>query len=332
MKWAVRDVDELRRRLNLPPNSRLNSRSKGESKTNESMISEAINKFPVFVPLPFLARIQPGNLDDPLLRQVLPLAEEEAESPVTYSFDPLAEGSSKLSAGLLQKYEGRVLLVTTGACAVNCRYCFRRHFPYQESPKSISQWKDAIQQIADDESIEEVILSGGDPLTLVDETLSQLVGQLDSTGHLKRLRIHTRLPIMIPQRINQELLETLAGSRMQSIVVIHSNHEREFDQHVEQALKKLLSAGVTLLNQSVLLRGINDDAETLIGLSKRLLECQVMPYYLHKNDPVIGTSHFEVSVERGRELIQAMRSKLPGYAVPRLVQEIAGEPNKTILA
>ena len=281
MKWAIRDVDDLRQRLDLPPNQPQNE----EIGSNVAMIASAIKKFPVFVPLPFLSRIELGNINDPLLRQVLPLAQEEAGSPTTYSIDPLAEEGSKLSAGLLQKYDGRVLLVTTGACAVNCRYCFRRHFPYEESPKSVSQWQDAIQQIADDNSIEEVILSGGDPLTLVDETLAQLVQQLDSIQHLKRLRIHTRLPIVIPQRVNADLLETLTGSRLLSILVIHSNHEREIDHHVELALDRLSSANVMLLNQSVLLRGVNDDAEILIALSERLLECRVIPYYLHKKRP-----------------------------------------------
>ena len=196
----------------------------------------------------------------------------------------------------------------------------------------MAQWQSAIQQIAADETIEEVILSGGDPLTIVDPKLAELVAALDSIPHLKRLRIHTRLPIMIPARVTDGLVELLSQSRLQSFVVIHANHENELDDSVGVALGRLASAGVTLLNQSVLLRGINDNAEVLIGLSKRLLELRVLPYYLHQLDQVVGTSHFEVAPQRGVELIEQMRAALPGYAVPRFVKELPGEPNKTVWA
>ncbi|MFK7766127.1 MAG: EF-P beta-lysylation protein EpmB [Mariniblastus sp.] len=321
MKWAIRDIDSLKQRLKLPL---------GDEKSITGS-ANAAGQFPVFVPLPLLVRMEPGNPNDPLLRQVLPTAEEE-ESPAHYSIDPLAESGATLQPGLLQKYDGRVLMIATGACAVHCRYCFRRHFPYQESPSSPSQWAPAIEQIANDDSIEEVILSGGDPLTLVDSQLSRLVEQLNSIPHLKRLRVHTRLPIMIPQRVTAELLEIFTRSPLHSIVVIHCNHANEIDECVAESIAKLSNAGVTMLNQTVLLRGINDNGPTLIELSKRLLDCRVLPYYLHQLDPVIGVSHFEVTRERGEELIAQMRAALPGYAVPRYVKELAGEANKTVWA
>jgi EF-P beta-lysylation protein EpmB len=317
MKAAIRDVETLWERLELPMES--------------VPRADAARLFPVFVPLPFLARMKPGDPNDPLLRQVLPFPDED-KSPEHFSQDPLGEAEATLQPGLLQKYAGRVLLVTTGACAVHCRYCFRRHFPYDAAPGSLVQWQPAIEEIADDPSIEEVILSGGDPLTSVDEQLAGLIGQLQQIPHLKRLRVHTRLPIMIPQRVTSRLVEILSGSRLQAIVVIHANHANEMDDSVDDAIKKLWSAGVTLLNQTVLLRGINDNANALIQLSRRLLDSRVMPYYLHQLDPVVGAAHFEVPKQRGVELIEAMRAELPGYAVPRYVKELAGEPNKTIWA
>ncbi len=322
MKVAVRSVQELRNRLDLASNL---------EDIGSTTAIKALESFPVFVPLPYLSRIEKGNAADPLLCQVLPTIDEDTIRP-GYLRDPLQESAATRSPGMLQKYQGRVLLVTTGACAVNCRYCFRRHFPYEETPKSSTQWQDAIQQISFDESLEEVILSGGDPLTLVDETLGQLVAQIGAIPTIKRLRIHTRLPIMIPQRVTERLLEILSHSKKQVIMVIHANHANELDLPVEIGLAKLANAGVLLLNQSVLLQGVNNDAEVLFRLSQRLLECRVLPYYLHKNDPVVGTAQFEVSIERGVELIRIMREKLPGYAVPRFVQELAGEPNKTVFA
>jgi EF-P beta-lysylation protein EpmB len=317
MKWAIRDLDSLRERLDLPADT--------------SLGAESASQFPVFVPLPLLGRMKPGDLNDPLLRQVLPVRSED-QSPPDFKLDPLGETESTLTPGLLQKYAGRVLLVTTGACAVHCRYCFRRHFPYEQSPTSPSQWEPAIAQIAADDSIEEVILSGGDPLTIVDQQLETLVNRLGQIGHLKRLRIHTRLPIMIPQRITDRLVEFLSQGPLQPIVVIHVNHANELDESVAVALKALIDANVMLLNQTVLLRGINDEANTLIELSKRLLECCVLPYYLHQLDPVIGTSHFKVQRERGIELVMQMRAALPGYAVPRYVKELEGERSKTVWA
>ena len=237
-----------------------------------------------------------------------------------------------LRPGLLQKYHGRVLMVTTGACAVHCRYCFRRHFPYAQVPKSPAAWQPAIDQVAADSSVEEVILSGGDPLTLVDDHLAELVDRLARIPHLRRLRVHTRLPVVIPERVTDGLLEAITPARLTPIVVIHANHAAELDQRVADALVRLAEAGVLLLNQAVLLRGVNDNPDALVALSQRLIDLRVVPYYLHQLDRVAGAAHFEVPVEQGKRLIAALRAHLPGYAVPRYVQEIPGQPNKVVLA
>ncbi len=321
MKWAIRTVPELARRLDLP----ISDKNTGWSNV------EAVQNFPVFVPLPYLARITPGDLRDPLLIQVLPTTDEDRFNEGFFR-DPLQESNASLGPGILKKYQGRVLLITTGTCAINCRYCFRRHFPYEETPKSEGQWRTSLAQIASDDSLDEVILSGGDPLTLVDKNLGDLVARLDAIAHVKRLRIHTRLPIVIPQRVTDKLLDVLSSTRLNIVLVIHSNHAREIDAPVQTALARLRAAEILLLNQSVLLQGVNDRVDTLIALSQRLIECQVVPYYLHKNDRVAGTSHFEVSQEKGIDLVNQMRTALPGYAVPRFVQEIPGTPSKTILA
>ena len=283
----------------------------------------------MFAPLSYVERMRPGDPYDPLLRQVLPLAEESIDA-TGFSNDPVQDQAAMLRPGLLQKYTNRVLLVTTGACAIHCRYCFRRHFPYGNGPHSLAQWQPAIEQIAADPSIEEVILSGGDPLTLVDAHLAELANHLASIPHLRRLRIHTRLPIVIPQRVTGALLEWLSSSRLVPIVVIHSNHAAELDESVAAALGQLTRAGIMLLNQTVLLRGVNDSLAALSELSCRLIDLRVVPYYLHQLDRVRGAAHFEVPVERGRELVQQLRDTLPGYAVPTYVREIAGEPSKQI--
>jgi EF-P beta-lysylation protein EpmB len=317
LKDAVRDPRELCRLLRLPPDV-------------EAAAVRSAELFPVFAPRGFVARIQPGDPHDPLLRQVLPLAEEEAEVP-GFTADPLGEAMAQPAPGLLQKYAGRVLMVTTGACAVHCRYCFRRHFPYQNSPHSLDGWDRAIDQIAADSSIQEVLLSGGDPLTLVDDTLARLAERLAAISHVRRLRVHTRLPIVIPERICDEMLAWLCGTRLRPILVVHANHPAEIDDAVAAALARLLHAGVMLLNQTVLLRGVNDDAQTLCQLSERLIEVGVMPYYLHQLDRVAGAAHFEVPEQTGRAIIRQMRARLPGYAVPRYVREVPGSPNKVVL-
>ena len=316
MKSAIRDPAELCRELELPADL-------------ASEIADA--SFRVFAPRGYVAKMIPGDPRDPLLLQVLPRV-EELEDTEGFVKDPVGDLDAALASGLIHKYHGRVLLVATGACAIHCRYCFRRHYPYETIPRTLEAWRPAIQQIAADSTVEEVILSGGDPLTLVDRLLEQLVGELERIPHLKRLRVHTRLPVVIPERVTDELLAWLTGSRLAPIMVVHANHPREVAGDVAAALTKLIRAGVPVLNQSVLLRGVNDDVESLAELSRELVNLRVMPYYLHQLDRVAGTQHFEVPVERGIELIEQLRARLPGYAVPRYVQEIAGEANKRVLA
>lgn len=317
MKSAIRDPAELCRRLHLPPEYVEPAR-------------RAAKLFSVFVPEPFLRRMRPGDPADPLLRQVLPL-DAELEPNAGFSSDPVGDTEATHGPGLLKKYHGRALLITTGVCAVHCRYCFRRHFPYDEAPKSLADWEPAIDQIAADPTIDEVLLSGGDPLTMVDATLARLVRRLAEIPHLRRLRIHTRLPVMIPSRVDEALLGWLTETRLTPFVVIHANHPAELDAEVAAAISRLVDAGGPVLNQAVLLRGVNDEAETLIALSNRLLDLRVIPYYLHQLDRVAGAAHFDVPVEDGLRLIAAMRACLPGYAVPRYVQEIAGEASKRVL-
>jgi EF-P beta-lysylation protein EpmB len=287
--------------------------------------------FPLFVPREFIARMEVGNPYDPLLRQVLPLG-EELMSQQGFTKDPVGDAAAQIAPGLLHKYQGRALLITTGACAVHCRYCFRRSYPYSDGPRSLDDWRPALDAVAADSTIEEVLLSGGDPLTIIDGQLAALVERLEAIGHVRRLRIHTRLPVVIPQRVNGDLLSWLTGTRLTPVFVVHANHPQEIDYAVSQSLTRLIDAGIPVFNQSVLLRGVNDNAEALIELSKRLINLRVMPYYLHQLDRVQGAAHFEVPVCRGIELIDEMRRQLPGYAVPRYVQEIAGDNGKRVLS
>ncbi len=317
MKEAVRDVGQLCRLLELPPQF-------------AQRPTAAAQSFPLFVPQPFLARMRRGDPADPLLRQVLPV-ELENEPTAGFTTDPVGDAQSTLQPGLLQKYHGRALMVTTGACAVHCRYCFRRHFPYDETPRSWNDWQAAIEQIESDGSLSEIILSGGDPLTLVDELLARLAHRLADISHLRRLRVHTRLPIVIPQRVTDELLAWLVGTRLTPILVVHVNHPAEIDDAVAAALARMIDAGIPVLNQAVLLRGVNDDADVLVELCERLVDLRVLPYYLHQLDRVAGAAHFEVPIERGRQLIAQLQTRLPGYAVPRYVQEIAGREHKVEL-
>lgn len=284
--------------------------------------------FSLRVPRAYVAKMQPGDINDPLLRQVLPAPDENDK---TGQPDPVGDLASMATPGLLHKYHGRVLLLTTGACAIHCRYCFRQHFPYSENCKQSMQWQQSLSYIQNDTSIHEVILSGGDPLTLDDQRLKRLCAELESIEHLKWLRIHTRLPVVLPARINASLLEWLSNSRFQITMVIHANHANELANAEYKALQELKLAGVNLLNQSVLLKGINDDAATLINLSHRLYDCGVLPYYLHLLDPVQGAMHFDVEPSAGRGLIESLRNKLPGYLVPQLVREDAGKASKTAI-
>ncbi len=318
MKTAVRDPLRLCRLLDLP-------------REYDEPAVRAARAFPLFVPLSFVAKMQPGDPHDPLLRQVLPLAEELDDTP-GFTADPVGDLAAELSPGLIKKYHGRALLIATGACAVHCRYCFRREFPYSETPRAPAAWQAALDQLAADPSVDEVILSGGDPLTLPDSHLADLTERLASIRHLRRLRIHTRLPIMIPERVTAALVNWLNVTRLTPIVVVHANHPAELDEPVAEALSRLIDAGIPLLNQAVLLRGVNDDEHVLEQLCRRLVDLRVMPYYLHQLDRVRGAAHFEVPIERGIELIELLRARLPGYAVPRYVQEVPGENEKCVLA
>jgi EF-P beta-lysylation protein EpmB len=318
LKTAIRDPAQLLSALQLPASLL-------------PAAQQAAADFPLFAPWSYVARMTPGKLDDPLLRQVLPLGDELQAVP-GFTSDAVGDHAATKSAGLLQKYQGRALLITTGACAVHCRYCFRRHFPYSSAPKSVDDWQPALDLLRADPSIDEVLLSGGDPLTLVDSTLAELAGRLAEIPHLRRLRIHTRLPVIIPQRVTNELLAWLRGTRLAPVMVIHANHAQELDDSVGTALGRLVDAGIPVLNQAVLLRGVNDSVTALVDLSRRLVNLRVMPYYLHQLDRVAGAAHFEVAPEQGIRLIEQMRQELPGYAVPRYVHEVAGEAHKLLLA
>ncbi|WP_252107465.1 MULTISPECIES: EF-P beta-lysylation protein EpmB [unclassified Halomonas] len=286
--------------------------------------------FEVRVPEAYLSRIAPNTPNDPLLRQVLPLG-EEALTPSGFVNDPLEEADHRPVKGLIHKYAGRVLLIASPTCAINCRYCFRRHFPYADNAPSRAQWQEALDYLRQDPSIHEAILSGGDPLAASDRQLAWLTGEIEAIPHIKRLRIHTRLPVVIPDRIDDALLAWLSTTRLQKVMVLHINHANEIDQTVVDACARLKKAGVTLLNQSVLLRGVNDNVAMLATLSERLFEAGVLPYYLHVLDPVQGAAHFDVPDIEARALVSELRNHLPGFLMPRLVREIPGEGSKTPL-
>jgi EF-P beta-lysylation protein EpmB len=279
---AVRNVDELCDLLGLPNDFRLAAR-------------ESAKLFPLVVPRRLLSLMRPGDPTDPILRQFLPLAEEGLHRP-GFTNDPVGDLAARSTEGMLQKYSRRALLITTGVCAVHCRYCFRRHYPYGEEPRGLAQWEPALELLAGDPTIDEVILSGGDPLTLTDDFLGRLADRLNAIGHLTRLRIHSRLPIVLPERVTQELLAWLTTGRLTPIVVVHANHPRELAPDVEASLSRLVDGGAAVFNQAVLLRGINDDANVLEELCRRLVNLRVIPYYLH--------------------------------AVPKYVQEVEGQPHK----
>jgi EF-P beta-lysylation protein EpmB len=293
----------------------------------------AAQRFTLRVPASYLARIRRGDPDDPLLRQVLPLGAELDEVP-GYVTDPVGDLLSLAGAGVLHKYHGRALLVTTGACAIHCRYCFRREFPYAEQHAGAQHFADALALIRQDQSITEVLLSGGDPLTLGDRRLGQLLDELERIPHLQRVRLHTRLPVVLPERIDAGFIAMWgAVRRLQRIVVIHANHAQELAgaADVHAALAALHNCGTTLLNQSVLLRGVNDSTAALEALSLALFDAGVLPYYLHLLDPVRGAAHFDVPEAEAQALHAALTARLPGYLVPRLVREVAGAPAKTML-
>ncbi len=293
----------------------------------ERVSDEAATQFPLRVPRGFVARMRYGDPHDPLLRQVLPL-DDEMRPVAGYGLDAVGDGAAKTGAGVIQKYRGRALLVATGSCAINCRYCFRRHFPYSDETAAREGWREAIDLIRDDSSVEEILLSGGDPLSLSNAKLAELTDALAGIPHVRRLRIHSRLPVVLPERIDDGLLAWLTGLRWPATLVIHANHGNEFDAAVDAALARLRGAGVHLLNQAVLLRGVNDDVDALAALSERGLAAGVLPYYLHQLDRVAGAAHFEVDDARARTLHAALAARLSGYLVPRLVREVAGDTGK----
>jgi len=292
---------------------------------------QASQDFAIRVPRAFLERITKGDVNDPLLRQIWPLAQENSPPPAGFVLDPLGEISSNKTPGIIHKYHGRVLLITNGSCAVHCRYCFRRHFPYGDNALSSQQWLEALNYIKQRPEINEVILSGGDPLTNNDKRLFGLIKAIGEIPHITRLRIHTRLPIVIPARITDELVDNLTQSRLKIVVVVHSNHANEIDSEVAACLKKLYRAGIHVLNQAVLLKDINDDLTSQVNLSEALFDCHVLPYYLHLLDPVVGAHHFEVKTAVAQNLMLALQGHLPGFLVPKLVREVDGRPSKTTI-
>ena len=314
LREAVRDPREL---LDLLGLDRLAPR----------LSDEAMVQFPLRVPRGFVARMRRGDPRDPLLRQVLPLDDEMRPMP-GFGLDAVGDGAAKTAPGVIQKYRGRALLVATGSCAIHCRYCFRRHFPYAEETAARDGWRDAVDLIRQDASIEEVLLSGGDPLSLSNGKLAELTGALAVIPHLRRLRIHSRLPIVVPERVDDGLLDWLSTLPWPVTLVVHANHANEFDGTVDAALGRLRAAGVHLLNQAVLLRGVNDSVDALGALSERGFAAGVLPYYLHQLDRVAGVAHFEVDDARARALHAGLAARLSGYLVPRLVREIPGDTGK----
>lgn len=318
LKQVVRDPAELCALLNL-------------DKTWLAGAKQASTLFPLRIPREFVALMEKGNPHDPLLRQVLPLSEELTPTP-GFSGDPLNESLYNPHPGLLHKYKSRVLLTIAGACAVNCRYCFRRSFPYRENNPGQQGWQQNIDYIKQAPNINEVILSGGDPLMLPDKQLAQLHESLCEIPHLKRIRIHTRFPVMIPQRIDAAFNHWFANSPLQSILIFHINHPNEISPAFRERLITLREKGVTLLNQAVLLKGVNDDLDTLTQLSEALFDTGILPYYLHVLDKVQGTAHFDIPDTMAKALHQGLQAELPGFLVPKLVREAPGKSSKTIIA
>jgi EF-P beta-lysylation protein EpmB len=311
---AIRDPAELLEILGLPDLA--------------GRVSAAASaQFPLRVPRGFVARMRRGDPDDPLLRQVLPLDDEDRVVP-GFGLDAVGDLAARGGAGILHKYEGRALLVATGSCAIHCRYCFRRHFPYGEQTAAAGLWRESLDYLAADPSISEVLLSGGDPLSLSTPKLAEFTHALSRLPQVRRLRLHTRLPVVLPERVDAELLSWLSGLTQQVVVVIHANHANELDAAVVEAIARLRGAGATVLNQAVLLRGVNDTVPALVELSERLFDARVLPYYLHLLDRVAGSAHFEVPAHEARCLHEALATRLPGYLVPRLVREVAGAPAK----
>jgi EF-P beta-lysylation protein EpmB len=317
LQSAYTNIDELLRFLKLDANE----------------LSEhyrAANDFSLLVTRSYAERIKKSDWNDPLLRQVLP-DPDELKTTEGYFSDPVGDAQASQSPGLIHKYHGRILIITTGACAIHCRYCFRREFPYSDNSANRSQIANIQQYLADNPDVTEAILSGGDPLMLSDSKFQHLFDSLSDNQQIKRIRIHTRLPIVLPNRITKHLLSTFKSSTKKVVMVIHANHPNELNDEVEDALLALKNIGVTLLNQTVLLKKVNDNASTLTQLSTRLFECHTLPYYLHMLDKVNGAMHFDSSTHHAHAIYAQIQKQLPGYLVPKLVQEEAGKPHKTML-
>ncbi|HEX4480685.1 MAG TPA: EF-P beta-lysylation protein EpmB [Rudaea sp.] len=296
----------------------------------DELLPDRDTGFAVRVPRGFVARMRYGDADDPLLRQVLAVREELLDVP-GFCDDAVGDSDARVVRGVLHKYDGRALLIATGTCAVNCRYCFRRHFDYAEDTAAANRWQASIEHIRNDASIDEVILSGGDPLSLSTPKLAELTDALAGVAHVRRLRIHTRLPVVLPERIDTEFIAWMSRLSWPIAIVLHANHANEIDSSVAESAQRLRAAGATLLNQSVLLRGVNDSVNALADLSVKLFDAGIVPYYLHQLDRVSGTAHFEVDDARAHTLMEGLRGRLSGYLVPRLVREIAGQDSKTPL-
>lgn len=314
MKRAIRDPNELLDHLGLAGAIALAER----------------REFPTFVPLEFLARMRSGDADDPLLRQVLPVAEEDVDVP-GFVTDPVGDLDAAACDSLLHKYDGRALMITTSACGVHCRYCFRREFPYTEAASRSTQWRPALDYLRRNPGIDEVLLSGGDPLTLVDDVLFDLLDQLDQIEHVQRIRLHSRMPIVIPQRVDEQLVAKLRSLRSTAWMVIHCNHAQEIDAAVADSIARMVDGGIPVLNQAVLLESVNDSVDALEQLCRTLVNLRVQPYYLHQLDRVRGAAHFEVCRDVGLRLMQELRNRLPGYAMPTYVSENAGEQSKRLV-
>lgn len=333
LKRAIRSGHELRSILGLDGDAlscnggQFGGDSGGSKKTFDPLVRSE-KAFPTFVPLEYLSRIRPRDPNDPLLRQVLPDPNEDTETP-GFVTDPVGDLQVMPAQAILHKYHGRALVVTTGACGVHCRYCFRREFPYSEASAGGQSLEPALKYLGEHTEVEEVLLSGGDPLTLVDQRLHDMVEAIAQFEHVKRLRVHTRMPIVIPQRVTDELIEIFRRAPLAVWFVVHVNHPRELDSHVLERLARLIDAGIPVLNQAVLLKGVNDSVETLEQLCNLLVNHRIQPYYLHQLDRVRGASHFEVSVEKGLAIIRELRKRLPGYAMPEYVVEESGETSKT---
>ncbi|TDJ30004.1 MAG: EF-P beta-lysylation protein EpmB [Gammaproteobacteria bacterium] len=313
LRDAVRDVHELLEILQLDP-------------LDANWVQPGADEFPILVPRKFISRMRKGDPNDPLLRQVLP-ARDELEEHLGFTKDPLQE-ISLAKAGFIEKYPSRALIITTSACPVHCRYCFRRHFPYETQLASQNHWAGALAALKSNTAIREVILSGGDPLSLSNRRLRELVAELETIASVTTVRIHSRFPIVLPERVDRGLLALLEQTRLKTVLVVHCNHANEIDEAVRSALQQVSATGTLLLNQSVLLRGVNDDVDCLESLSYRLFDSGVLPYYLHQLDRVAGAAHFQVEDSKALNLIADLRKRVPGYLVPKLVQEVPGELSK----